>query len=358
MLSRRLLLAAAAGSAFAGPAVAWFGPVIEAFHPDFWGLIDRRAVVDRLAGGGNLGTVPMGQADYGASLECPLWHPDGFLLFSDIPQNRVMKWTPGGDIELFLEPTGHANGLWLDAQGRLLMAEHSGRQVSRLERNGAKTVVMRSYRNQRLKRPNTVVTRSDGGIYFTDFGFRTGPVEDWDVDHEGIYYVSPDLGARILLARDIEAPHKLLFSRDEKTLLVGQYQGVLAYDVADVASPVPSESLSGGRLVQDSRRWLWRAGGEGDPAVLRDLVASGARLVDGIKLDEQENLWFSGRHGVWVVSRAGSVLGRIDFGKSVPNLGFGGPDGRTLFVTANHELFAVPTLVRGLERPEALFHRT
>lgn len=224
--------------------------------------------------------------------------------------------------------------------------------MSRIEKNGNRTVIMRSYRGQRLNRPNSVICRSDGGIYFTDYGFRTGVTEDWDVDFEGIYYVSPDLGNRILLTKDIVAPHKILFSRDEKQLLVGQYQGILAFDMADIQDADPSLNQSGGRIIRDSRRWFWRADeSQRAPAVLRDLVANGARLVDGIKMDAENNIWFSGRYGVWVVSALGELLGRIDFGESVPNLAFAGGDAKTLFVTANHSVYAVSTRVSGLPIP-------
>ena len=263
-----------------------------------------------------------------------------------------MAWHPTEGLSVFAHPTGHANGLWIDQQGRLLMAEHSGRQVSRIETDGSRTVIMRSYRNQRLNRPNCVTVRSDGGIYFTDYAFRPGPTEDWDVDFEGIYYVSPDLGIRRLLTRDVEAPHKIIFSIDEQTLLVGQYQGILAFDVADLQSPDPATSVAGGRLVQDSRRWFWKARDDNSfPEEIRSLVRSNSRFVDGIKLDVEGNIWFSGRAGIWVISSAGELMGRIDFGVSTPNIAFGGEDRRTLFVTANRSVYSLPTRVAVLNIP-------
>ena len=351
-MNRRSILAAGVGLAIATPTAAQTRPRIEAFDPAFWRLIDRNADTRVIATGGDLGVVPAGADDYGASLESPIWHPNSFLLFSNIPQNKILKWTPSNGVEVFLDNTGHANGLWFDQQNRLLMAEHSGRQVSRVEANGSRTVIMRSYRNQRLNRPNTVITRSDGGIYFTDFGFRTGPTEDWDVDFEGIYYVSPDLGTRVLLTRDVVAPHKILFSRDERTLLVGQYQGILAFDMTNIASPDATENQPGGRIVRDSQRWFWRGGADRrEPRVMHDLVAANGRFVDGVKMDAENNIWFSGRFGVWALSAEGRLLGRIDFGESTPNLAFGGDDLRTLFVTANHTVYAVETRVAGLPIP-------
>lgn len=258
-----------------------------------------------------------------------------------------MKWEPGKGVSVFLQPSGHANGLWRDPKGRLLMAEHSGRQVSRLEHDGSRTVIMRSYKGQRLHRPNTVVVRSDGGIYFTDFGFRSAAVEEWDLDFEGIYYVSPDLGTRRVLVRDLVRPHKLLFTRDERTLLVGQREGILAFDVLDIEMADPRENQSGGRL--GPRRWFWHAGDDpSEPSIAQQ------GIVDGMKMDVEGNVWVAGSHGVWIISAAGKLLGRINttaLFQGSPNLAFGGPDMKTVFVTANHALLSFRANVAGQPIP-------
>jgi len=355
--TRRAILAGAAGTAFAwcagGLAQRPASPII-AYDPHFLTLIDPRQSIAVVVEGQGLGTVPAGQEeDFGASLESPnWWEGENFLLFSDIPRNRIMKWSPGAGLSVFLEPSGHANGLWRDPAGRLLMAEHGGRQVSRIEPDGSRTVIMRSYRNQRLHRPNTVIVRSDGGIYFTDYGFRADPVEDWDLDFDGIYYVSPDLGTRRLLTRDVVEPHKILFSRDERTLLVGQRRGILAFDVGDIQRPNPAENQRGGRLVPESRRWFWQAGADpAEPAIIQTLVANRSTIVDGMKMDTEGNVWIGGREGVWAISAAGKLIGRIDtsgMGRGAPNLCFGGNDGRTLFIATNHSILSVRTRVRGV----------
>lgn len=121
MISRRSVLIAGTSMMLASGAHARERPHIEAFNPRFWNLIDRNASIRQIAANSDMGTVPPGEADYGASLESPMWHPDGFLIFSDIPRNRILKWTLANGVETFLEPTGHANGLWFDQQNRLLM---------------------------------------------------------------------------------------------------------------------------------------------------------------------------------------------------------------------------------------------
>jgi gluconolactonase len=329
---------------------------IERFHPGLDLLIDVDAVVETLASGGDLGLAPEGQPDYGATLESPLWWEEpsgGFLLFSNIPQNCIMSWSADEGLSVFHQPSGHANGLWRDPQGRLLMCEHSGRQVSRREPDGSITVVMRSYRGQRLNRPNTVIVASDGGIYFTDYKFRTGLTEDWDVDFEGIFHVSADLGTKTLLVRDLYRPHKIILSADERVLFVGQAGGVLAYDVLDALSFEPGPPRRGGRLNRDSRRWVWRTSENGAPE------------ADGIKLDEAGNFYIavpypppagqsgrgphSGRPGLWFISADGELLGHLDTdGLGITNLAFGGVDRRTLFFVGSHALFSVPVLIPGL----------
>jgi sugar lactone lactonase YvrE len=123
---------------------------VEQFDARLDDIIDSAAPVETVVEGGELGTVPEGTLDYGASLESPLWWDEGdFLIFSDVARNRVMKWSDADGLSVFVEPSGHANGLWRDRQGRLLLCEHSGRQVTRIEPDGSRTVVMRNYRGRR-----------------------------------------------------------------------------------------------------------------------------------------------------------------------------------------------------------------
>ena len=154
----------------------------------------------------------------GAVAEGPVWWKEGgYLLFSDIGNSQRMKWAPGEGVSVFHEPTHNANGLTRDNRGRLIACEHGTRRVTRLEPDGSITVVAGSYHGTRLNRPNDVVVKSDGSIYFTDPG---APDPALDLDYAGAYLVSPDLGTLTLLVRDFITPNGLAFSPDESILYI------------------------------------------------------------------------------------------------------------------------------------------
>ena len=164
--------------------------------------------------------------------EGPLWWKEGgYLLFSDIGNNRRMKWAPGEGVTVFHEPTNNANGLTRDPQGRLIACERGTRHgVTRLEPDGSITVVANRYQDKRLNRPNDVVVKSDGSIYFTDPG---APAPDLELDFSGVYRVSPDLGTITLLVRDFITPNGLAFSPDESVLYIddSRRRHIRAFDV-------------------------------------------------------------------------------------------------------------------------------
>ena len=171
------LSAAASGLAIAG-AHAQAAKRIEQFDPALDKIIDASEPIKELASGfgGDLGPA-----------EGPVWiREGGYLLFSDIHNNRRMKYTPGQGVSVFLEPTNRANGLTRDLQGRVLACEHDTRRVTRRELDGSLTVIASSFQGRRFNRPNDVVVKSDGAIYFTD---PVGPAvpEQWDLTHTGVY---------------------------------------------------------------------------------------------------------------------------------------------------------------------------
>ena len=140
--------------------------------------------------------------------EGPVWWKEGgYLLFSDIHNNRRMKWAAGQDVSLFHEPTNRANGLTRDLQGRLIACEHDSRRVTRLEHDGSITVVSNSFQGRQLNRPNDVVVKSDGSIYFTDPWTNPAAPNQWDLNFSGVYRVTPDLGTLTLLVRDFVLPN-------------------------------------------------------------------------------------------------------------------------------------------------------
>ena len=187
-------------------------PRIEQLAPELEKIIATSEPIQHLADG-------FGGAQGPA--EGPLWWEEGgYLLFSDIHNNRRMKYQPGSGVSLFLEPTNRANGLTRDLQGRLVACEHDSRRVTRQEADGSITVVANSFQGRRLNRPNDVVVRSDGCIYFTDPWSSPAAPEQWDLQESGVYRMTPDLGTLSLLADDFVLPNGLAFSPDESVLYI------------------------------------------------------------------------------------------------------------------------------------------
>src|SRR5258708_9963833 len=205
---------AAGGAAFAAGgwrASAQPAKRIERLAPELDAIIATSEPTRELASGfgGDIGPA-----------EGPVWFAEGhYLLFSDIQTARRMKYTPGQGVTLFKDKTNEANGTTRDLQGRLLACEHLTRRVTRTEAAGSITVVANSFQGKRLLRPNDVIVKSDGAIYFTDPGGPLAP-EQWDVTVNGVYRISPDLGSMSLLIEDMIAPNGLAFSPDESVLYI------------------------------------------------------------------------------------------------------------------------------------------
>lgn len=261
--------------------------------------------------------------------EGPVWRGDD-LLFSDIPNNRTIRYRPlpeGPEITTFRTPSGNANGLTLDRQGRLLACEHSGRRVSRVDESGRAETVVDSYKGKRLNSPNDVVVRSDGSIFFTDppYGLRNG-TEGKELDFNGVYRIDPG-GELHLLVDDFDRPNGLAFTPDERRLLIDDtVRGhIRVFDVAG------DGSLSNGRVFAE----LKGAPGErGAP--------------DGMKVDSEGNVYCTGPAGVWVFDPNGRFLGRIVTPEVPANLAWGDPDWRTLYITARTSLYRIRLAVPGI----------
>ncbi len=199
---------------------------IERLTPEFDRIIETSQPIQELADGFG---GPQGPA------EGPLWwHEGGHLVFSDIHNNRRMKYEPGRGVSLLLEPTNRANGLTRDLQGRLVACEHDSRRVTRQEADGSITVVANSFQGRQLNRPNDVVVKSDGCIYFTDPWTSPNAPNQWDLTFSGVYRVTPDLGTLSLLADDFIVPNGLAFSPDESVLYVNDSRRghIRAFEVA------------------------------------------------------------------------------------------------------------------------------
>ena len=265
----------------------------------------------------------------GGPAEGPLWWSDGgYLLFSDIHNNRRMKWSPDEGVTLFQQPTNHANGLTRDLKGRLLACEHSSRRVTRQDSDGEITVIANRYRGSRLNRPNDVVVKSDGSIYFTDPGW---PAPGLDLDYSGVYMVSPDLGEIMLLVGDFITPNGIAFSPDESVLYVNDTRR------AHIRS---FEVQPNGTLALASDR------------VLCDLSGDRPGVPDGMKVDVEGNIYCGGSGGVWVIDADGNHLGTIAHGHDAStNVAFGGDDWKTLFFTTWNTVGSVRVNIPGMPVP-------
>jgi gluconolactonase len=264
--------------------------------------------------------------------EGPLWWKEGgYLLFSDIHHSRRMKYTPGEGVTLFQEPTNQANGLTRDLQGRLIACEHESRRVTRQEHDGSITVIANSFQGRQLNRPNDVVVKSDGCIYFTDPWTSPHPAQQWDLTFSGVYRVTPDLGTLTLLIDDFVVPNGLAFSPDESILYINDSRRghIRAFDVQP-----------NGTLAKQSDR------------IFVDLRGDAPGVPDGMKVDVEGNVYCGGSGGLWIMDASGEKLGRIVHGApATTNLGFGGGDWKTLYFTSRNHLGSVNVKIPGIPVP-------
>lgn len=296
---------------------------IEQFAPELDKIISGSEPIQELASGFG---GPHGPA------EGPVWwHEGGYLLFSDIHNDRRMKYQPGVGVSVFQTPTNRANGLTRDQQGRLIACENAARRVTRHEHDGSITVVANSFQGKRLYRPNDVVVRSDGCIYFTDPWTGSAAPQEWDLTASGVYRVTPDLGTKTLLTSDFAMPNGLAFSPDESMLYINNSRRghIRAFDLAP-----------NGTLATHTDR------------VFADLRGEEPGVPDGMKVDTEGNVYCGGAGGLWIMDRNGNKLGRIVHGASATtNLAFGGDDWKTLFFTTRNELGAVKLKISGIPVP-------
>ncbi len=258
--------------------------------------------------------------------EGPVWHPDGFYYFVDIRKSHLHKIVPGKEPELVRSNTGEGNGTTFDLQGRLVMCEGGNRRVTRW--NGIQSeVLMDRWEGKRLNRPNDVVCRSDGSIYFTDPGLRV-PLAERELAIGGVYRIAPD--GQTSLVADCEYPNGLAFSPDERVLYVAntrwtQYIHALEID--------PEGKLMRRRIFADM------SSDETDG------------VPDGMKVDVEGRVFCTGPGGTWVFAPDGTKLGIIRTPEVPANLAFGGPDLRTLFFTARTSVYTLRVKIPGRPLP-------
>ena len=298
---------------------------LEVHNPGLHDLIAPDAAIERIAGG--LGFT-----------EGPVWRGNS-LLFSDIPNKRIVRWRrlPEGP-ELTTYARGMSNGLTVDRQGQVLAAEHDGRRVTRVADDGARKVLAEQFQGKRLNSPNDIVVKSDGSIYFTDppyavqpstpgvprpAGWWTRPIPGKELPFHGVYRITSD-GTLQLLVDDFALPNGLAFSPDESVLYVDDsaHKHIRAFAVR------PDGTLTSSR-------------------VLLDMASEDAGVPDGLKVDEQGNVFCTGPGGVWVCHADGALLGRIVLPELPANLAWG-EDGSVLFLTARTSVYRLPTTTRGV----------
>jgi len=291
-------------------------------------IVPTGATVEKLAGGFQF-------------IEGPIWHPDGYLLFSDPNANTIYRWTPDGSVSVFRSKSGYtgtdigeyhqpgSNGLTLDPNGLLTIDEHGNRRVTRLERTGRITVLADRYDGKRLNSPNDLVYRSDGTLYFTDPPFGLPKAFDdprKELPFSGVYMVRD--GQVTLLTKELSGPNGIAFSPDERYLYVDNWdlkrKVLMRYDVA------ADGTVSNGKVFYDFTR-------------LPEPVA-----LDGIKVDERGNIYVSAPGGIWILSPAGKALGRIVPPEHDANFAWGDADGRTLYLTASTGLYRIRLNVAGV----------
>jgi gluconolactonase len=301
--------------------------------------------------------------------EGPIWIKDGgYLLFSDPNSNIIYKYLPNGNevgqLEIFRTPSGYSgadiaeygqpgsNGLTLDPNGRLTIDQHGNRRVVQLEKNGTETVLADKYDGKRLNSPNDLVYRSDGTLFFTDppFGFpKAFNDRRKELGFSGVYSIYK--GKLQLVSRDLTGPNGIAFSPDEKYLYVGNWpQALVGSDRRKEDDPVTE---LGFRRKVVMRYEVQADGTLRNGKVFFDMTdAEGEDGIDGIKVDQNGNLYVSGPGGLWVISAEGKHLGIIITPKHVHNMAWGDEDGKTLYLCARSGLYRMRLNVPGV-RPYA-----
>jgi len=270
--------------------------------------------------------------------EGPVWFGDArCLLFSDIPNDRMLRWVEGGPVTVFRQPANYTNGHYRDGQGRLISCEHGGRRVTRTEVDGSITVVADRFEGGRLNSPNDVVVKSDGSVWFTDppygiYSHYEGHKAESEYGGQFVFRADPETGAVDVMAEDFVRPNGLAFSPDETILYIADsgltedHDGphhIRAFDVED------GRRLTGGRI----------------------LIEVSPGFPDGLRVDTEGFIWSSAADGVHCYAPDGRLLGKILVPETVANVTFGGPERNRLFVTATSSLYSIYLNREGAQRP-------
>ena len=308
--------------------VLWIGAVTL--------LVGRGSAQELTAPGAKLEKV-VGDLQFS---EGPAWHPDGYLLFEDIPRNRIMKLEAGDKVSVFREPSGHSNGLAFDKEGQLVAAEGNstggGRRISRTEKDGRVVTLADRYDGKRLNSPNDLAIDAAGRIYFTDP--RYGSQDGVEQDKEAVYRIDPD-GKLTRIIDSVSRPNGIAISIDQKTMYVadnregGAKRVLMAFDLGR------DGSAANGRVLYD--------------------FGSG-RGIDGMTLDSSGRIWATAgtkeKAGVYVFEvnagrNSAKLLSIVNTPEDPTNCTFGGADRDVLYITSATSLFRIRTIAKGAASP-------
>jgi gluconolactonase len=251
--------------------------------------------------------------------EGPVWSREGFLLFSDVPANHIIKIVPGEKPVVLRDQSNGANGNNYDSRGRLYTCESRTRRVVRMDKNGRMEVVAERYEGKRFNAPNDIVVRKDGHVYFTDPAFGKSQNEGREMDYYGIYHITPRGDVKLVMKTE-GLPNGITLSPDGRTLYVSfsDERVLRAYDV-DRSGEVSNARV----LVKDI---------DGPP--------------DGIAIDEKGNIYVTANK-LDVYNPEGKLLGQIETGETPRNCAFGDADLQTLYVTAYTSVYRIRLDVKG-----------
>jgi gluconolactonase len=246
--------------------------------------------------------------------EGPIADAQGNIYFTDIPNNRIHKWSDG-KLSTFLENSGGANGLDIDDKGNLYACQGSDRKIARISPGGEVTILCDNYKGKKLNSPNDLWRDKKGGIYFTDPGY--GNRKEMEQAGDYVFYLPPGSKEPIIVVEDMNRPNGIVGSPDGKLLYVADMGG--------------------------NKTWAYKINDDGTLSDKKLFVPAGA---DGIELDEQGNLYLTGK-GIIIVNPAGKKIDSIDVPSQPSNICFGGEDGKTLFITARESIFSIKMNIKG-----------
>ncbi len=295
------------------------------------GIVESGAEAQRLASG------------FGFT-EGPLWHPDGYWLFVDIRASLVYRMTPDGQTEVYRDNSGGSNGLTFDLAGNLILCEGDNRRLSRRNADGSYTAIATHVGGLRINRPNDVVSRSDGALYFTDPNGRL-TVEERELDFSGVHRVSLT-GTHTVATRDTEYPNGIAFSPDESVL----YVAITRLDDSCIGEK------ERGEVCEHQFIRAFDASADGSLSNNRIFAAMHSAedgVPDGMKVDAEGRVYCTGPGGCWVFDAAGSLLGVIRLPEPPANCAWGGDDKQTMLFTARTSVYSLRMTTPGTAIPTA-----